>query len=869
MEERGPADVCFRCGWREGTRPESPLYLPPRTILDNQYLIGRVLGYGGFGITYLGWDMNLARKLAVKEYMPNGVASRASGDLKVTVFRGQVDNEFEYGMQQFLEEGRTVARFQGHAGIVKVIDFVRANGTAYLVMEYLDGCTLETYLQRNNGKIPFPTVLNIMAPVMDALRAVHKESFLHRDISPDNVFVLNNGGVKLIDFGAARFALSQRSKNLSVILKEGYAPPEQYSSKGNQGPWTDVYATAATMYRAITSKVPPPSLDRREADELEVPARMGVPLAPGAEHALMKGLAIRVADRYPSMEAFQAAVTGLPEDYFLEGSEQAFQELLGGVTRPLDTAGRPVHHEKLGVDPDATRRLDPSELQRGGRPQQPASYQKKLAIAAFGAVALLGLIWVFKPAGPDAGSNVPPAGCTYTLNLPMANIPSGGQQMKIPVVAGSGCPWLATTEAPWVKLDSSSGTGQGEVVYSVARNSGQYPRSAVINIGGQPHTVHQMAEVAPPASCNLAMNPAAVTAPSNGGSGGINVDSNCPWSANSDSTWIRVTGGAASSGRGRVTYSVAANNSPVPRTGIITIAGQVHRISQAGAAEGGGTPVANCRYTLNPPAANAPAVAANGRIDIYTGGNCGWTANTSVGWISIVSSPVGRGNGVLAFNVAPNNTLFARSGTISIGNSTFNVNQAAPAGSGGGSSGGGSGTAPPVQTDYDGIMRQANAAFNQRNYQLAGQLARQAMQMDPAKPDAYDLLGHMDLYLAGNVAAARENMSAAIARGGKATFSVRHDHSKLTFAQSCGGFLYIWRNKVAFDSREDRFEVSKTEVQEAKPNRSWIPVPVGPNNFRPQGSVFHIDTKYRKYNMAGTSRLQKEEMNMILNFIGK
>src|SRR5688500_8246042 len=584
MAPRALSDMfCAQCGWREGTKSDSPLYLPPRTMLDNQYMIGRVLGYGGFGITYLGYDTNLARKLAIKEYMPNGVASRASGDLCVTVFRGQTGGEFEYGMQQFLEEGRTVARFQANSGIVKVIDFVRANDTAYLVMEYLDGSTLETYLQRHGGKLPFSTVLNIMAPVMDALRAVHKENILHRDISPDNVFVLNEGGVKLIDFGAARFALSQRSKNLSVILKEGYAPPEQYSSKGNQGPWTDVYATAATMYRAITGKIPPPSLDRREADELESPSALGVPLAPPVEAALLRGLAIRVADRFSSMESFQAAITGSPEDSFVEGARQPSQEVMAGTA--------PISQNR---DVDATRRFAPNATrpvraaERAAAPPSqtmPASLLKSKALwAGTAAVAILVSIWMLKPRDGGRGSApAMPASCAYTLNPPVVAIPPAGQQMKVPVDTAAACAWTATTDAPWLSLTVASGKGNGEIAYSVAPNTGPYPRTGVINIGGQPHTVQQGAGAPRKQACNLSISPSAVLSNATGGTGNINVAANCAWSANSDSTWIHITAGAAAHGKGLVSYTVARNDSPVPRTGVVAIAGQVHRITQAGA----------------------------------------------------------------------------------------------------------------------------------------------------------------------------------------------------------------------------------------------------------------------------------------------
>ena len=309
MERLSDTAVCPRCGWRDVTAPESPLYLPPRTTLQEQYLVGRVLGHGGFGITYLGWDLNLESKLAVKEYLPSGVATRTTGTVTVSPFSGQARQDFDWGLEKFLEEGRVLARFKSHPGIASVFNFFRANGTAYLVMEYLEGCTLAQYLDQHDGQIPFGMAVRVLAPVMQALREVHGAGILHRDISPDNIYITRSGPVKLLDFGAARYALGQHSRNLSVILKEGYAPEEQYRTKGVQGPWTDVYATAATLYGAITGKIPPPALDRLDTDELIPPSSLGVDINPPFERSLLKALAVRAADRYQSIEDFEAAIT--------------------------------------------------------------------------------------------------------------------------------------------------------------------------------------------------------------------------------------------------------------------------------------------------------------------------------------------------------------------------------------------------------------------------------------------------------------------------------------------------------------------------------------------------------------------------------
>jgi serine/threonine protein kinase len=310
MENDSGLPECPTCGRPFDLPPRSPLQLKPRTLLHEQYLIGRALGDGGFGITYLSWDLGLESRLAIKEYMPNGVAGRSGGESKVVPYTEQTKQEFEWGLDRFLEEARTLKKFSNHPGIVAVDTVFKDNGTAYLVMEFLDGVTFEEFLARRGGRITFETAMRVVLPSMDALAAVHAEGILHRDISPDNIFLTRSGKVKLIDFGAARNALGQKSRNLSIILKEGYAPEEQYRTSGIQGPWTDVYAMAATLYHAITGKIPQPSLDRQAQDKVLWPSQLQIQIEPRIEAALMKALAIKASDRYQSMEDFKAALTG-------------------------------------------------------------------------------------------------------------------------------------------------------------------------------------------------------------------------------------------------------------------------------------------------------------------------------------------------------------------------------------------------------------------------------------------------------------------------------------------------------------------------------------------------------------------------------
>jgi serine/threonine protein kinase len=308
MEPRQSSGVCPLCGWNPDAGAASVLHLHPGTILHNCYLVGRVLGQGGFGITYIGWDTQLHRKIAVKEYFPQVIASRQPRSSTVVPSTAGAQADFDYGLRSFMSEGRIVARFSDHPCIVSVLNLFEENRTGYLVMVYLDGITLAQSIARAGGKLPYETARDVMMRVMDGLREVHSQGLLHRDISPDNIYLTRQGLVKILDFGAARFEAGERSQSLSVVLKEGYAPEEQYRRSGNQGPWTDVYATAATLYRAITGITPPPALDRRHTDSLESPSQLGVAMPPRAEAALLRALAVSAGDRFQSVEAFQAAL---------------------------------------------------------------------------------------------------------------------------------------------------------------------------------------------------------------------------------------------------------------------------------------------------------------------------------------------------------------------------------------------------------------------------------------------------------------------------------------------------------------------------------------------------------------------------------
>ncbi len=305
FQNTGGLNPCPHCGADAAHIQTSLQHLTPGTILNNNYLIGKALGQGGFGITYIAWDLNAWRIVAVKEYYPSGLVTRERG-----YFVSPIDDEarakLKKGVNLFFKEALILGNFSVHPNIVNVIHFFRQNNTAYIVMEYINGKSLKDYLQARGGSISFTEAKQILCPIMLALDDLHHTGLLHRDIAPDNIYLTVDGHAKLLDFGAARFSFGEETQNVASVIKPGYAPLEQYAGSGiEQGPWTDVYAMGATFYRALTGKVPAAAADRAVGRTLQSPKELGANLPDAADKAIMRAMNMKPEERYVSIHSFE------------------------------------------------------------------------------------------------------------------------------------------------------------------------------------------------------------------------------------------------------------------------------------------------------------------------------------------------------------------------------------------------------------------------------------------------------------------------------------------------------------------------------------------------------------------------------------
>ena len=313
-----------------------PLNALPQGYRLQEYELVRVLGFGGFGMTYLGFDHNLDKPVAIKEYLPSDIATRTAArsvSPQASEFRG----DFQWGLERFVDEARTLARFD-HRHIIKVHRFFEAHGTAYIVMEYAEGETLSAHLERK-GPLQEAELKAILYPLLDGLEVVHGADFLHRDIKPGNIVLRDSDGSPvLLDFGAARQAIGAKSRSVTSIVTPGYAPIEQYSSRGRQGAWTDLYALGGVCYRALTGEVPDDATDRVRRDPLVPVAQRCAGRASAAFlSAVDWALSVDEGDRPQSVGAWRETMEGAAEKVVDAPSMGRVEQETPPLERPKET----------------------------------------------------------------------------------------------------------------------------------------------------------------------------------------------------------------------------------------------------------------------------------------------------------------------------------------------------------------------------------------------------------------------------------------------------------------------------------------------------------------------------------------------------
>ena len=302
--------VCPFCGQVENDKPKEPVHLAPGTILAGRYLLGQAVGSGGFGIVYRAYDLKLETVVAVKEFFVSRLVTRAEG-LKNLIISKKSQTEYEYRKERFLAEARNMAKFGAHRSIPNVFEFFEENNTAYIVMELLHGVALNDYLAQNGGKIDIDFALLIANEVGNALKSLHEQNIIHRDVAPDNIFICSGKDIriKLMDLGAAKLADSTDDV-IDIILKPGYSPPEQYDNSKSIGPWTDIYALGATLYAILTGVKPDESTNRKIKDEVVSPNQLNPLISENLSNGIMKAMALEKHMRFKNVTEFLEAING-------------------------------------------------------------------------------------------------------------------------------------------------------------------------------------------------------------------------------------------------------------------------------------------------------------------------------------------------------------------------------------------------------------------------------------------------------------------------------------------------------------------------------------------------------------------------------
>lgn len=297
---------CAYCGLQQDKYRPIPRCLRPGMCLRDRYVLGRVLGEGSFGISYIAWDCLLDTVVAIKEYFPASLVSRhiseEDEDTNVYIYEKRESQKYQESLKKYLGEAKSLSAYYDLDGIVSVRDFFYANNTAYIVMGYVDGISVKEYVEKN-GPIEGEKFLRMLEPVIQSLAKVHQTGVLHRDISPDNMLLTRDEKLVLIDFGAARKENINMTRSMTVVFKRGFSPEEQYRTRGQQGAWTDVYALCATAYYALTGKAPDESIQRVLEDDMPSLTEMtDVDLPMQQKRAFMKGMTVDFHHRYQTMD---------------------------------------------------------------------------------------------------------------------------------------------------------------------------------------------------------------------------------------------------------------------------------------------------------------------------------------------------------------------------------------------------------------------------------------------------------------------------------------------------------------------------------------------------------------------------------------
>lgn len=297
---------CVYCGLQQDKYRPIPRCLRPGMCLRDRYILGRVLGEGSFGISYIAWDCLLDTVVAIKEYFPASLVSRhiseEDEDTNVYIYEKRESRKYQESLKKYLGEAKSLSPYYDLDGIVSVRDFFYANNTAYIVMGYVDGISVKEYVEKN-GPIEGEKFLRMLEPVIQSLAKVHQTGVLHRDISPDNMLLTRDEKLVLIDFGAARKENINMTRSMTVVFKRGFSPEEQYRTRGQQGAWTDVYALCATAYYALTGKAPDESIQRVLEDDMPSLTEMtDVDLPMRQKRAFMKGMTVDFHHRYQTMD---------------------------------------------------------------------------------------------------------------------------------------------------------------------------------------------------------------------------------------------------------------------------------------------------------------------------------------------------------------------------------------------------------------------------------------------------------------------------------------------------------------------------------------------------------------------------------------